>query len=271
MAAKYRAGAFWATDGKRIYRWENLTQTWDVMLAPELEFDEFEVSPEGSILLITTAENFIELFRPGTEKPHAVIPYPDLELEPADRPLLRRIWMNVRTAVCDEHIVIYAADNGRIYDFDTFNRKLRSLSVPWEPLVVKGIARRAVAEGRIYCNGFPSADCVQIIPDLALNVRIVYGLRPFIVVKPGSMDPSHRALPEIKYVEGTDQSLKYFDWSLADGAKSEIHRDAALAFPLWLNGAGDLVALEPLIEKYRNSEAPGGSEKSPKRERTPAR
>ncbi len=262
--AKFRAGTFWGTDGKRVVQWESLAQQWVVALTPTVEFDDFEIAPDGSILLLTTSENLIEVFRPGDDKPASTIPFPTIEMEPEDRPLQRRIWMNLRTAVCDEHVVIYASDNGRLLDYDTYTRRLRPLSVPWEPLELKGLARRARSEGRIYCNGFPSGDCIQMIPDLALSVKVVFSLRPFTVVKPGSSDPQRRSLPEIKYVEGSDQSLKSFDWSLADGTKSEVQRDTSLTFPLWLNGAGDLVPLDPLIEKYRQSEPPASSkEKKP--------
>jgi hypothetical protein len=236
----WRNGAFYCQAERSLYRMDPLTRSWRKILEPKDDFEAFDVAPDGDLALLGSGKHLIQLFHEGSDKPFHQVPFPSLDLDGADRAFEPRLWKTLKSQVCDEYLVIYAGDLGRLYSFDFGTRKLKEAPTPWKPLETKGLAQRAARDGMVLCNGFPSPGCLQLVPDEGLSVKVVYSLRTMELLP--KADPNQR-LPSVKYTEGKNPPLKSFDWDLIGNGHSEAVEEAGLAFPVWLNSRG---FLEPL-------------------------
>lgn len=261
---KWRNGAFWFPAGeKSVQRFDPITKRWEVQLNRPVRFEELEVTPTGQIALIGTPEHLVEIWEAGAQEPVRSIDYPKLEMSGPDRAMERGLWTQFKTAVCDEFIVIYAGVLGRVYSLDSTTYRFRELPVPWTPLQTRGIASRVAKEGGVVMIGFPQVGCIQFIPDLGLQVRAVFHV-PDVEVKVSKT--SRRigpitGVPEFHW-KSDDESLKQVSWSLSDGSKSETEHAGALAFPVWLDGRGDLLPLGTILERSKVKQSPGVTEGS---------
>ncbi len=258
---KWRAGSFWFPAGQTsVQRYDALARRWETILTRPSRFEDLEVTPAGQMVLIGTASHLAEIWEPGATAPLRSIPYPKLDLEGLDRALERQLWTQIRTAVCDEFILVYAGVLGRAYRLDTTTFTLRELAVPWIPLDLKHLGARISRQGGLVMTGYPPVGCLQFIPDLGLQVRVVFHVPDVEVVapKPGRRLGPMQSIPEFHW-KSDDESLRTFSWSLFDGTKDEVQRASSMAFPVWLNSSGDLVPLDPLLEKHREPSPKGSS------------
>lgn len=247
----WRQGAFYCRSGRTLYRHEDGPGGWRKVLEAPVAFETFDVTQGGDLALLGTPDHFLLLFRPGAERPHHQVPYPDLGLTGQDKPFEGRLWKTLQSQACDEFLVIYAGDLGRLYSFDVHARRLREAPVPWSPLETRGIAMRAMKEGLLLCNGFPSPGCLQVLPEEGLSVKVVFSLRTMELLP--KSNPNQR-MPSVRYLEGKDPALKAFDWDLSSNTSLPVSEEAGARFPLWLNGRG---VLEPLAKVLaRVQEAP---------------
>lgn len=236
----WRNGTFYCQAERALYRMDPISKSWRKVLETAEDFEAFDVAPDGDLALLGSGRHLIRLFHEGAEKPFHEVPFPALDLEGADRAFEARLWKTLKSQVCDEFLVIYAGDLGRLYSFDVSARKLKEAPTPWKPLETKDLAQRAGRDGRILCNGFPSPGCLQLIPDEGLSVKVVYSLRTLELLP--KTDPNQR-LPTVKYAEGKNPPLKSFDWDLVGNGRNDVQEEPGLAFPVWLNSRG---FLEPL-------------------------
>jgi hypothetical protein len=257
----WRNGTFYCQAGRAIHRLEGVTRAWRKVLEVPEDFEAFDVAPDGDIALLGSGRHLLRLFHEGAEKPFHEVPFPALDLEGADRAFEARLWKTLKSQVCDEFLVIYAGDLGRLYSFDFSARKLREAPTPWKPMNTKGLAQRAAREGMVLCNGFPSPGCLQLVPDEGLSVKVVYSLRTLEILP--KANPNQR-LPSVKVAEGKNPPLKSYDWDLVGNGRSEAVEEIGLAFPVWLNSRGFLEPLGHVLAKVqeappkREKEQPGG-------------
>jgi hypothetical protein len=149
--AKYRNGKFFARSGADIFEWDSNLKRWFTVLATKKPFTQFEVAPDGSILLIGTMnpENesaksysqaeisletlkdgkLIEQYEPLGTNPKNTVDYPDDFLEIAKS--VGQVRGFDRTMTYNEYILIISTDLGQVKVFNTLNGTLRNLDVPW--------------------------------------------------------------------------------------------------------------------------------------------
>lgn len=249
----WRHGTFYCRSGRTLYRWDAAAATWGKSLDAPVDFEAFEVTPAGDFVLLGTPEHLLELFRPKAERAHHEVAYPDLGMTGQDKRFEARLWKTLRIQVCDEFLVFYAGDLGRLYSFDTHTRRLREAPVPWTPLEVRGLAQRAQREGLVLCNGFPSPGCLQVLPEEGLSVKVVFSIRT-MEVQPKA-DPAQR-MPSVKYLEGKEPPLRSFDWDLASNTLLPVADEPGAKFPLWLNGRGELEPLPKVLARLQTADPP---------------
>lgn len=261
----WRNGAFYCAAEREIYRKDGATGPWMKVLDSPKPFEAFDVSPDGDLALLGTAGNLIEMYHEGAESPFHEVGYPALEFESRDKVFSARLWRTLKPSVCDEFLILYAGDLGRLYSYDFRAKKLREALVPWKPLATKGLAQRASADSMVLCNGYPSPGCIQIIPDEGLSVKVVYSIRTIEVLP--KADPRQK-MPSIRYTEGKNPPLRSFDWDLVGNGHSEPVDEPGLAFPVWLNSRGFLEPLGRVLAKVQADPAPSSASK-PNRARRP--
>lgn len=149
--AKFRFGAWYQREGNSVFRLSEPDGAWKKILQSRLHFSQFEISPEGEILLIGSAEpqvperkdnplvyfglcregsaRFALLFQENAEKPSKEILFPDefLAVEKSVAKIggpLKSFWIESKLIVCQEEL-------GLIWCLDWNNLKVHDIPPPW--------------------------------------------------------------------------------------------------------------------------------------------
>jgi hypothetical protein len=246
---KWRGGAYWARDKVRVLRWDTTRKIWQARFTLSEDPVDFEIASNGDLLLLGTQKHLVEVFSVSETKPHQVVDYPALEVDSAaDKAHLPLLWSDLRLAVNDEFVVIYAVNLGRLYAFDTVQNSLKEFSVPWEPLKTRGIATAIKKDGALVMSDVPSQYCLQLIPDDGLSLRLVYAIRAFKVDRFSKAEGAVIAIPELTFQEKGPPKLYSYEIHLIQGTLSAPRPEPGLAFPVWLNGRRELMGLDLLLK-----------------------
>ena len=227
---------------------------WKRLLAWREPVAGIEVDTMGNPILLGTANNLLEVYEPDGNKPIHVEPYPEWEGTSADRAFLIHCHRSsVMTCQVDEWRVLYFPDSGRLYAFDSLNRKLKALRTPWRPLESKALQARAKQAGGIVLDGIPSGTCLELVPLEGGAVGLGYQ----VVRQTASitMDPVKGLLLDRKQ----DRSGEFVHWvevDLAQRTVGEVREYPEFQLPVWKDPLHGVVALQPWRDAFSRGAPP---------------
>ncbi len=160
--AKYRNGKFYARSGKEIFEWDFTLKRWFSVLRVSSPFMQFEVSPDGSIIVIGTLNEkaqssksfsqaelspdllsdgrLIEIYEPKSEKPKKSIDYSDELIELSK--MIGQARGFDRTFAYNEYNLLISTDLGIILLYNSTANTIKKLDTPWKaitPVTLKSI------------------------------------------------------------------------------------------------------------------------------------
>lgn len=151
---KYRNGTWYYRVGLEVRRLNPDGKGWVVALKPSKNYSQFEVAPDGQILLIGSSEpqvpstvwaldaafdiskegsaKFLSMYSEGSEKPGKELDLP-ADLEFVEKHVNRITGPNHSFWV-GSTLIMHSAEMGRIWCFDSVNGGIRELDTPWVSL-----------------------------------------------------------------------------------------------------------------------------------------
>ena len=255
---KSRNGQFWVQDPSRsrVLQWDAKASTWRVALDPGYEFQDFEVSFHGQIVLIGTfpskkgEHRFLECFEAYGKSPVSTEIYPSSGLSPQDEKRCGFNWSFPVTSASDEFIICYFAMSGRLFVYDTSKHALREISTPWKPLDSERLSAQDREFGTLNMNAYPGPRCLQFVPTPRRNaIGIAYQVpgkapRKYVLIDgKGTFVPvgaDNEAEP-VRVVE-----LDFIDMKL-----ESLASDAGNRLPVWLKPNG---TYGPMVEVLKSTE-----------------
>jgi hypothetical protein len=223
---KYRQGSFYSRNSKKIYLFNPGLKSWTQILESPRPFHDFEISPDGQIILIGVEGTSLEASRDGKRgavsasakefRPLLEVwerfgkgPVETVMLDESDTNLsewVERLPAYDRTWQIRDQILIYNSYTGRLGLFDLVNRKLTWIRTPWKGLTFEdliewdhkhlpalGTHRKPIEIGTFDAPG----DRIAIFPN-TWGLRVVFA--PRVAQRPPSAsgtpmgkagDPSH--------------------------------------------------------------------------------
>ena len=250
---KCRKGQFWVRDQDhtRVLQWDPKASTWRVALNPGYEFEDFEVSFHGQVVLFGAGpagkKHFIECFEFNAKDPVSTEPFPSSGLASKEEERCGFSWDLPYTCVSDEFIICYFSMAGRLFVYDTSKHSLREISTPWKPFTAKWYRDQDRDFGAISMNTFPGSRCLQFVPTPSRNsVGIAYQIpgkasRKNVLVdgkqKLVSVGPDKDAEP-----------VRVLELDLTEMKLSPLASDVAPKLPVWLKSDGNYGPLAAVLE-----------------------
>lgn len=251
---KFRNGAFWRRDDNRIQCW-GTEHGWFTVLQVVKEFQDFEITYQGSIALIGTASSLLTLHEPNGEEPVHQISYPGLGISTHQAAALTFYWTRLKTASIDQSLLIYFAGCGRMFLLSVPDVSLKEVDTPWRPFDLKDAAK-TIQEGTANLSGHPSVQCIQWIPTPPNSVRIAYQCPKVEAIL--RLDADGRVdYFSTKRIPSESDLLQWFDLDVKSGTKGERTSQPELKFPLWVSGPGSLVPLASVFKEDGKPVSPG--------------
>lgn len=255
---KYRLGTYWleSQDNMQVQRWDETHHTWRTILQPGVEFSDFEVSSTGQIVLIRTfgtgRDHLFESFEQRGEKPVATVDLPSSGLTPAEAEQYYFYWDSFKACVCDEFIVAYAQDCGRMFVFDTSDGALHEMDTPWLPASGDWFRGQVQKYGVLNLDRFPGVSSLEFLPTGSRNaMQIAYQIpakapRKQVLVdgKPQMVKVGEDPAPSPVMVADLD-----FSTMSLKGAKPV---DGA-SLPLWVREDGSLGPIKEVLASARKN------------------
>lgn len=243
---KFRNGAFWRRDDKRVQRWES-ERGWTTVLQTAKASQDFEITYQGSVVLIGMESNLLAVYEPNGEEPIHQVSYPELGIPPQQAADLSFYWTRVKTASIDQSLLIYFAGCGRMFLFSAPERSLKEVDTPWQPFNPKE-ASKTIRDGAVNLSGHPSLLCIQWIPVPPSSVRIAYQC-PKVEATLRYATDGRVEFFSTKRIPSESDLLQCFDLDARSGAKGERAPQPELKFPLWINSHGSLVPLASVFQE----------------------
>lgn len=283
---KYRNKAIWFSQNNKIFKYNTVLHRFEIALKSKLNFETFEIDPNGLILLIGTmpvalndtnsihgelkpkdkeVAHFIQAYRENSDSAEFDVEYPDDFWACISR--VEGLSGYKKTWAIGSNLIILARDMGFLYNYDTSKHSISKITTPWpclsekwlnEPQVLE-LAKEAKAKGsriELARNGVPNI--IQLIP---INGRI------FVIHQENLTDPvfverksadmrnqgSFRAF--FKNVPTFDEHQTEFwgigELNLSENCISDNRRIPAPSAtgPFWMDSLGGLRPLEESLGK----------------------
>lgn len=280
---KFRNDRFWANGGGKIMTWDPGARRWNVLLQPECDFAQFDITPEDRIVLIgcrpkptkrgwirhpldlRTLEDaaLLRIYDHHRRTPDKEVAYPDEVLQAAlrcvDLPGFTRSW------VLDGHLILYSPGYGWLYAYDAFTGHLKRIDVPWPILDgdrIDTMKKASKTKGVLDLDGMLLVENnISIYGNKYRNYLAYYDLRPargwhdkaMARLAKNLADPF--VLEELP-VEGR-QDVVICELDLVEYRLSEVKRVAeAEAKTIWMDERGNLVDPERYFERQKPPVAP---------------
>lgn len=263
---KFRNGQFWVADQDhaRVLQWDAPAKTWRVALEPGFEFQEFEVTFRGQIVLLGTyhskaSENrFIECFEPFTKTPVSVEAFPPTGLSPQDVQRCRYYWDWPTSCTFGEFIISYFSMAGRLFVYDTSEHSLHEITTPWNPLSSEWLRAQDHDFGVLNLTAYSGPHCLQFVPTSNRNsVGIAYQI-------PGKAPRKHVLIAgQAKMIPvGRDKEsepVKVAELDLVSMKLQPMVSDAAPNLPVWIKPNGAYGPLAQVLKVEDRTPVPAKS------------
>ncbi|GEM_PF-3909197 len=151
---KFRFGHWYFRIKDQIYKLSQETKNPELILAPKRNFSQFEISPEGKILLICSGTpqvpinnwafsdpfdyyvdgtlKFISIYGISSLEPEREIEIPNAIADTIG--MVGHITGPKRSFWVSDTLILHSSELGRIWCYDSSNFKLKELSTPWTSL-----------------------------------------------------------------------------------------------------------------------------------------
>lgn len=260
---KYRNGHFWVgdQDHARVLQWDSRARAWRVALDPGFEFQDFEVSFHGQIVLIGTfhpkngEKRLIECFEADGRSPVSVENYPPSGLTVQDEKRCSYNWALPVTCASDEFIVTYFSMAGRLFVYDTSAHALREISTPWTPLNSEWLNAQDREFGVLNMNVYPGMNCLQFVPTSSRNsIGIAYQVSGKAPRKNVLVEGKAKLVPV-----GPDKDpepVKVVELDLVNMKLEPTVSDVAPRLPIWLKSNGTYGLISEVLKTSDSVPAP---------------
>jgi len=260
---KFRNGQFWVSDQShaRVLQWDASAKTWRVALDPGFEFQEFEVSFHGQIVLFGTFHekdrdnHFMECFEPYAKTPVSVEAYPTSGLSPQDEKRCGFHWDLPTTCASEEFVISYFAMSGRLFVYDTSKHALREITTPWKTLNPEWLRAQDHDFGVLNLNAYPGLRCLQFVPTPNRNsIGIAYQI-------PGKASRKNVLVGGLEKMVpvGPDREtepVKVAELDLVSMKLQPMLSDAAPKLPVWIKPNGSYGPLAEVLKTADRAQAP---------------
>jgi hypothetical protein len=260
---KFRNGQFWVSDQShaRVLQWDAPAKTWRVALDPGLEFQEFEVSFHGQIVLFGTFHSkesdnrFIECFEPFEKTPVSVEAYPSSGLSPQDEKRCGFHWDLPTTCASEEFVIGYFAMAGRLFVYDTSRHTLREITTPWKPLNSEWLRAQDHDFGVLNLNAYPGLRCLQFVPAPNRNsIGIAYQIPGRASRKNVLVAGQEKLIPV--GADKESEPVKVAELDLVSMKLQPMVSDAAPRLPVWIKPNGTYGPLAEVLKAADSVPAP---------------
>ena len=260
---KFRNGQYWVSDQEhgRVLQWDAAAKAWRVALDPGFEFDEFEVSFQGQIVLLGTYHSkrnenrFIECFEPFEKTPVSVEAFPPSGLSPQDEQRCGFHWDLPTTCASEEFVISYFGMAGRLFVYDTRRHALQEISMPWKPLNSEWLRAQDHEFGVLNLNAYPGYGCLQFVPTPNRNsIGVAYQI-PGKASRKNVLAAGH----EKKVPVGPDKEtepVKVAELDLVSMKLQPMASDVAPRLPVWIKPNGTYGPLAELLKAAGSTSAP---------------
>jgi hypothetical protein len=246
---KWRDNKFWVKSKTKIYRQENQKQPWFMVINAESEYNDFDVTLGGDIILVAT-------WNPKTEKPRALLEllkydgktskiiaeFPDpLPTRPVSGPgsmLAYRLNFAYESIQIQEFIVIFNPVARRVFVYSMLNDTLKEVNMKIPLRTYKDLEWNSLKQPAKLRDL-----CWQVIPNGDSGAWIVV---PDIAKEPGTLQAiSTEKLPTLSYIA--------FPLNLLDGSIEDPVDLSGNDFPYFVNSEGQLKSLETALKTLDQS------------------
>jgi len=282
---KFRNDSFWIYSDGNIYQFDMVLNRWSRVLEPDCNFNQFDITPDGKIVLIGVSRNsiwktaaysktnllipldfttinsgkLIEIWEIRARESWKTIDYSE-EIADSARQVSYFSGFN-RSWIYNDWLILYSPDFGKMIFFNLLNYKTINVKVPWKTIdsdFLKLIGKnKRPEEVCIYKNGMVNQD-IQFV--FSVNENFLYFKFP--VEKQTSLDQLVKIKNDIGQIYkclpinwGPDYKNRWGRASInfSEGKLEFVeYFDRQITTPFWPNSYNDLILIEKLFIKPLN-------------------